>query len=151
VASPDSFYNAIWYADVLGQLMNADVFMVNQWVLSQRGSGLGLLDGFTVRPTFYVFPLYKNFGNEQVYAASGIKDVDIFASKRADGALTLMVINLSDSEQRIPLKVKGVKLKEAEVWLLDATHNAENLGAQAFASDGVVTLPAQSATLYVIK
>jgi hypothetical protein len=65
-ASPDSFYNAIWYADVLGQMMNADVFMVNQWVLSQRSTGLGLLYGSTVRPTFYVFPLYKNFGGEQV-------------------------------------------------------------------------------------
>jgi hypothetical protein len=47
--------------------------------------------------------------------------------------------------------VKGIKLKEAEVWLLDATHNSENLGTQAFASDGTLTLPAQSATLYVIK
>ena len=150
-ASPDSFYNAIWYADSLGQLMNADAFMVNQWVLSQRTTGLGLLKGDEVRPTFYVFPLYKNFGSEQVYAASGVTDVDIFAAKRADGTLTLMVINLSDTEQRIPLQVKGIQLKEAEVWLLDATHNAENLGTQAFASDGTLTLPAQSATLYVIK
>ena len=150
-ASPDSFYNAIWYADSLGQLMNADAFMVNQWVLSQRTTGLGLLKGDVDRPTFYVFPLYKNFGSEQVYAASGVTDVDIFAAKRADGTLTLMVINLSDTEQRIPLQVKGIQLKEAEVWLLDATHNAENLGIQAFASDGTLTLPAQSATLYVIK
>ena len=150
-ASPDSFYNAIWYADSLGQLMNADVFMVNQWVLSQRTTGLGLLKGDEVRPTFYVFPLYKNFGSEQVYAASGVTDVDIFAAKRTDGTLTLMVINLSDTEQRIPLQVKGIQLKEAEVWLLDATHNAENLGTQAFASDSTLTLPAQSATLYVIK
>jgi len=150
-ASPDSFYNSIWYADTLGQLMNADVFMVNQWVLSQRTTGLGLLKGDEIRPTFYVFPLYKNFGSEQVYAASGITDVDIFAAKRADGTLTLMVINLSDTEQHIPLKVKGIKLKEAEVWLLDATQNAENLGTQAFASDSALTLPAQSATLYVIK
>jgi alpha-L-arabinofuranosidase len=149
--SPDSFYNAIWYADVLGQLMNADVFMVNQWVLSQRGTGLGLFNGSAVRPTYYVFPLYKNFGNEQVYAASGITDVDIFAAKRADGALTLMVINLSDVEQRALLKVNGVKLKEAEVWLLDAAHNAENLGTQPLPAEGVVTLPAQSATLFVIK
>jgi hypothetical protein len=89
--SPDSFYNAIWYADVLGQMMNADVFMVNQWVLSQRSTGLGLLQGNTVRPTFYVFPLYKNFGGEQVYAASDA--VDIFAAKRADGAD--VAINLS--------------------------------------------------------
>ena len=150
-ASPDSFYNAIWYADVLGQLMSADVFMVNQWVLSQRTTGLGLFRGTEVQPTYYVFPLYKNFGSDQVYAASGITDVDIFAAKRADGALTLMVINLSDAEQRAPLKVNGAKLKEAEVWLLDMTHNAENLGPQSFPGDGAVTLPAQSATLFVIK
>ena len=149
--SPDSFYNAIWYADVLGQLMNADVFMVNQWVLSQRTTGLGLFHGPEVRPTYYVFPLYKNFGSEQVYAASGVTDVDIFAAKRTDGALTLMVINVADVEQRVPLQVKGTQLKEAEVWLLDATHNAENLGLQTFTTDGVLTLPAQSATLFVIK
>ena len=150
-ASPDSFYNAIWYADVLGQMMNADIFMVNQWVLSQRASGLGLFKGSEIRPTYYVFPLYKNFGSEQVYAASGVTDVDIFAAKRADDALTLMVINLSDVEQRVPLTVKGAQPKEAEIWLLDATHNAENLGTQPFLTDGVVTLPAQSATLFVIK
>ncbi len=148
--SPDSFYNAIWYADVLGQLMNEDVFMVNQWVISQRTTGLGLFQGSTARPTYYVFPMYKNFGSEQVYAASGVVDVDIFAAKREDDALTLMVINLSDVEQTIPLQVKGVTLTEAEVWLLDATHYAENLGVQAF-TDGKVTLPAQSATLYVIR
>jgi hypothetical protein len=149
--SPDSFYNAIWYADVLGQLMNADIFMVNQWVLSQRTTGLGLLQGTTVRPTFHVFPLYKNFGSEQVYAASGVAEVDIFAAKREDGALTLMVINLSDVEQSIPLQVKGLQLNEAEVWLLDATHSAENLGTQAFPSDGTVLLPPQSVTLYAIR
>jgi alpha-L-arabinofuranosidase len=148
--SPDSFYNAIWYADILGQMMNADVFMVNQWVLSQRTTGLGLLQGSTVRPTFYVFPLYKNFGSQQVYAASGATDVDIFAATREDGTLTLMVINLSDTEKKIPLQVKGEKLSEAEVWLLDATHNAENLGTQTFSTDGIVTLPPQSVTLYVI-
>lgn len=94
-------------------------------------------------------PLYKNFGSEQVYAASGVADVDIFAAKREDGALTLMVINLLDVEQSLPLQVEGLELTEAEVWRLDATHNAENLGTQAI-SDGSVTLPAQSATLFII-
>lgn len=150
-ASPDSFYNAIWYADVLGQLMNADVFMVNQWVISQRTTGLGLFKGNEIRPTYYVFPLYKNFGEKQVFAASGVEYVDIFAAKRQDGALTLMVINLTDSEQKVPLQVAGIKLDEAEVWLLDASHNAENLGRQPFPADGLLTLPAQSATLYVIE
>ena len=149
--SPDSFYNAIWYADVLGQLMNTDVFMVNQWVLSQRTTGLGLLQGTTVRPTFHVFSLYKNFGSERVYAASGVADVDIFAAQREDGALTLMVINLSDIEQRIPLQVKDIQLTTAEVWRLDATHFTENLGVQSFSPNGEILLPAQSATLYVIR
>lgn len=150
-ASPDSFYNAIWYADVLGQLMNANVLMVNQWVLSQRSTGLGLFQGSTVRPTFYVFPLYKNFGSEQLFATSGVEDVDIFAARRDDGALTVMVINLSDAEQQIPLQVTGMELVEAEVWRLDKTHNAENLGVQPFTAVGLLTLPPQSATLYVIK
>jgi hypothetical protein len=149
IASPDSFYNAIWYADVLGQMMNADVFMVNQWVLSQRDTGLGLLRGSEVRPMFYVFPMYRNFGSEQVYAASGVADVDIFAAKREDGTLTVMVINLSDAKQRLPLQVKGVRLSQADVWLLDVSHNAENLGVQSFPADGILTLPAQSATLYI--
>ncbi len=149
--SPDSFYNAIWYADVLGQMMTADVFMVNQWVLSQRDTGLGLLRGEDVRPTFYVFPLYKNFGSERVHAASGVADVDVFAATRKDGALTVMVINLMDTEQRVRLQVKGLALSQAEVWLLDATHNAENLGQQALPADGALTLPAQSATLYILR
>ena len=62
-----------------------------------------------------------------------------------------MVINLSDSEQHIPLQVKDFELTDAEVWRLDSTHSSENLGVQAFAADGMVLLPAQSATLYIIK
>jgi hypothetical protein len=150
-ASPDSFYNAIWYADVLGQLIDQDVFMADQWSISQRGGGLGLLSGTTVRPTFYVFPLYRNFGNRRVYAESAAADVDVFAAVREDGALTVMVVNLGDAETRVPLEVAGMRPAEAEVRLLDAGHNAENLGTLPFPADGTLSLPAQSATLYVIN
>jgi hypothetical protein len=150
-ASPDSFYNALWYADVLGQLMNADVFMVNQWVISQRSTGLGLFNGPDVRPTYYVFPLYKNFGRNQVYTDSAVQFVDVFAATRDDGALTILVINLSMDKKRMPLLVQGRALAEAEVWLLDPEHNAEDLGVQAFSPDGFIVVPGQSATLYVIQ
>jgi hypothetical protein len=150
-ASPDSFFNAIWYADVLGQAMKSDVFMVNQWVLSQRSTGLGLFNGPDIRPTYYVFPLYKNFGTERVFADSSVLFVDIFAAKRPDGTLTLMVINLADSRKRIDLMLNGANPTEAEVWLLDSTHNAENLGMQPFPADGFILIPPQSATLYVIS
>ena len=149
--SPDSFYNAIWYANVMGELMNADVFMVNQWVISQRTTGLGLFSGSTIRPTFYVFPLYKNFGSQQVYAASGVPDVSIYAARNAEGALTLMVINMADDERQAPLQVAGQTPASARVWLLDREHNAEDLGSQSLPTDGVLTLPAWSATLFVIE
>jgi hypothetical protein len=149
-ASPDSFFNAIWYADVLGRLISEDVWMVNLWNISQRGGGLGLIKGFSIRPTLYTFRMYKHFGDQQVYAASGAPGVTVYAALRADGALTVMAINLSDTEQTVTLQVAGQTPTEAEVWLLDAEHNAENLGVQPWPADGMVTLPGQSVTLFVI-
>lgn len=150
-ASPDSHFNAIWYADVLGRLMNADVWMANQWVISQRSTGLGLINGFTIRPTLYTFQMFKHFGNQQIHAASGVDGVTVYAARRDDGALTVMAINLGEVEQTVTLEVAGQTPAEAEVWLLDAEHNAENLGKQPWPADGAVTLPGQSVTLYVIR
>lgn len=146
--TPDSFYNSIWYADVVGRLIQERIFMVNQWVLSQRSTGLGLIYGNQIRPTFYVFKMYENFGSRQVFASSGVEGVTVYAARDEDGALTVMVINLSDSERRVPLQVRDEAPTSAGTWLLDATHDAEYLGVQAFPADGVLVLPAQSVTLY---
>jgi len=135
---------------VLGQMIQGKVFMVNQWVISQRSGGLGLLYGADIRPTFYVFPLYKHFGSQQVQAASGVKDVDIFAATRPDGTLTLMIINLGDAEETVTLSVSGQAPVEADLWLLDKTHNAQDMGVQTLSDEGTLVLPAQSASLYVM-
>ncbi len=42
--------------------------MVNQWLLSQRTTGLGLIYNSEIRPTYYVFQMYSHFGSEQVYS-----------------------------------------------------------------------------------
>ena len=109
-----------------------------------------LVSGYEVRPMLYTFQMYHQFGDEQVLADSGVEDVTVYAAKRADGALTVMVVNLSDDEQQVALDVAGMTAAEAEIWLLDKDHNAENLGTQPLPADGTVTLPAQSVTLYVI-
>ncbi|MBE2235828.1 MAG: hypothetical protein IAE85_20220 [Anaerolinea sp.] len=150
-ASPDSFFNAIWYADVLGRLISEDLFLVNLWNISQRSGGLGLISGFTVRPTLYTFQIYKHFGDQQVYAASGVEGVSVYAALREDGALTVMVVNLNDDEQTVTFELAGGAPAEAEVWRLDAEHNAENLGKQPWPADGTATLPGQSVTLVVIN
>ena len=149
-ASPDSFFNAIWYADVLGRMMDQDVFMVNQWVISQRSTGLGLIYGNQVRPTLYTFYMYKHFGNQQRFAASGVENVRVYAAQREDGALTVMAINLGDEAVTAPLQIQGMTPAAAQMVLLDATHNAEDLGVQPWPTDGVVTLPGQSVTLFII-
>ncbi|MCB0202497.1 MAG: hypothetical protein KDI03_20695, partial [Anaerolineae bacterium] len=128
-----------------------DVWMVNQWVISQRSTGLGLINGFTIRPTLYTFRMYKHFGDQQVYAASGVDNVTVYAAQRDDGALTVMVVNLGDEEQTVTLDIAGTTPAEAEVWLLDKDHNAESLGVQPWPADGLVTLPEQSVTLYMIQ
>ncbi len=150
VASPDSFYNAIWYADVIGRLIDQNVFMVNNFALSGGPGGLGLLYPGQVRPTYYVFQMYNHFGNERIFSSSGVDFVTIYAAKRADGTLTLMVINLTDSQQQVPLQIQGSQPGQADVWRFDATHNAVNLGSQAMPADGRLILPAQSITLFAI-
>ncbi len=150
VASPDSVYNAIWYADVLGRLIQQQVFMVNYWVLAYRSGGLGLIFNSSLRPSYYVLQMYSHFGSQQVYAASGIPDVSVYAAKKTDGSLTVMVINLADTAQRVPLRLEALTPTAAEVWLFDASHNATDLGQKSMPTDGMLDLPGQSITLYVI-
>lgn len=145
--SPDSFYNAIWYADVLGRLIRQRVVMVNMWLLANRQGGHGLIAGLDIRPTYYVFQMYSHFGNQLVYAASGVPNVSVYAAKREDGTLTLLVVNLADTEQTVPLQVQGATLSKANTWLFDATHKAEAVG-ETDLSGGKVTLPPQSISVF---
>jgi hypothetical protein len=149
-ATPDSFFNAIWYADVLGRLISEHVFMVNLFELATLQGGWGLIVSSRLRPAYYVFQMYSHFGTEQVFSSSGMGFVTIYAAKRADGSLTLMVINLADYDKHIPLQIKGMTPRHTEVWLFDATHNAQGLGEQIFPVGGTLDLPAQSISLYVI-
>jgi len=149
-STPDGFYNAIWYADVLGHLIQQHAFMVNQWVISQRSGGLGLIHGNDVRPSMYTFYLYRNFGSEEVQASSGIQDVTVYAARRSDGTLTILVINLADTAKQVTLQVEGGTPVQADLWLLDASHNAQDMGQQVIPAGGILSLPAQSASLYVI-
>jgi hypothetical protein len=146
--TPDAFYTAIWYGDVLGRMIKQQTFMANIWLFASSGDAYALVTSGKLRPTYYVFQMYNHFGSQQFYAASGVQDVSIYAAKRADGTLTLMVINLADTQQQVPLQVQGLKLTQAaHTWLFDATHTAEDTGATDLSS-GKLTLPAQSISLF---
>jgi hypothetical protein len=149
-ATPDSFFNAIWWADALGRMIEQDVVIANYFMLTSTAGqgGWGLIGPGEVRPTYYVYQMYQHFGRERVYTSSGVDDVTVYAALAEDGPLTVLMINLSDTEKRLTLQVEEKGFTVVDTWLFDPNHNAENLGAQPLPIDGSLTLPAQSVTLY---
>ncbi|MBN1201564.1 MAG: hypothetical protein JXJ20_06885 [Anaerolineae bacterium] len=152
-ATPDSFYNAIWWADVLGRLIQDQSVIVNYFDFQSHGGrgGWGLLARYEVRPTYYTYQLYQHFGTELVFSESTVADLSIYAALRDDGALTLLVVNLADDPQTSSLEVANFEITgPAEVWRLDAEHMAEQLDDEDL-SGFEITVPGQSATLYILQ
>jgi hypothetical protein len=93
--------------------------------------------------------MYKMFGKELIYSSSDDPDLSIYASRRSDGTLTIMVITLSLEEQDKSLRIADQPSVKSEAWLFDPTHNAENIGDVELSGD--IKFPAQSITLFIIK
>jgi len=93
--------------------------------------------------------MYQHFGTRLVWSASDDPHVSLYAAKRADGALTLMFINMKDTPVEKALKVAGFKMGgAAEAWLFDAGHKAEKLSNPVMGEK--INLPAQSMLVLVI-
>jgi hypothetical protein len=150
-ATADSHYNAIWLADVLGRLIRSGVFMVNQWMLTSKAGygGWGLVGQSEVYPSYYVYQMYRRFGTELVYSSSDDPDLSIYAARAPDGALTILLVNLSLEEQVRDLLVEGTSAAQAEAWLFDPQHRAQSIGTADLSQP--VSAPPQSMLLYVLK
>lgn len=149
--TPDSHFNAIWMADVLGRMIKSDVFIANQWYLAAKGGsgGSGIVGQFEPLPVYYTYRMYKMFGNELVYSSSDDPNVTIYAARREDGALTVMVINLSTEDQTKAIRIGDQGAVQAETWLFDLGHRAENMGTVQISDE--ITVSPQSVTLFIIQ
>ncbi len=149
--TPDSHYNALWLADVLGRMIKNDVLMVNQWMLTSSGGqgGWGLITRSKVYPSYYTYQLYKRFGSERLYSSSADPLVTLYAAQHTPGALTLMIINLKSASVSIPLMFANfTPPASAETWLFDKDHPAEQVADTPLSAP--LTLPAESVTLLII-
>lgn len=147
-ATNDSRMNAVWWADVLGKLIVDGAYMVGFFDLQSsdaRGSW-GLLSNNAPRPTYYTYVLYSRFGEELVAATSGVPYVSVYAALRDDGALTVIVTNLSDDAVTAPFTVSG-GFQPAAALLLDEANDAAEVAPPFTADGGAITLPARSAML----
>jgi len=145
--SMDSHMNAIWFADVLGRLIEQKVLMVDQFAIATQ---YGIVGGLAINPIYYDYLMYGQFGTKLVRSASDDPLVSVYASKRSDGTLAVMIVNLSATAQTKPITILGWAGISAEEWLFDKAHKAEKIGT-AQLGDGGVTLAAESVTLLIVE
>lgn len=146
-ATLDSLYNAIWWGDVLGRMIRQGVDIVAQFELVDD---FGLMGKYEVYPIYYDYLLYGKFGQELIYSSSDQADISIYAARRSDGMLTLMLINLAPQAKTVPLIFDHYKPAACTgAWRLDAASKAEAVDPGY--KDGSVALPAESITLLVFS
>ena len=144
-ASPDSLLHAIWWADVLGKLIQDGVYIVDYFDLQSnpgRG-GMVLLGQMEVRPSYYVYQLYKAFQGDLLASSSSDPLVSIYAAQ--DGKHLSLIISNLHSEAL----VAKLELGEAEfvsAGLLDNSHQAAPIPSP-FTSSKQLSLTAYSALL----
>lgn len=139
-------------ADVLGIFGREGVDIATRWTAPAETS-----------PVFKAFQMYRNvdgqrngFGETSVQALAPNPDqVAAFAALRADGALTVMVINKDLTAAR-PLTLElanfGGGSGTAQRWQLTKANAITALAPLPYSGARVAdTLPAQSITLYVIR
>jgi hypothetical protein len=151
-AGPDTHYNAIWWADVLGRLIRGQATIVTQFALGDvRAIGM-FGDPFydpNPFPIFQVYPLYKHFGTQLLWATSDDDSLPLFAAARDDGTLTLVLVNHSQKPRKAPITIDGFHPSgPAEVWSFAADHPVQQRGTVDLKQP--VTLEPLSATLLVV-
>ena len=153
-ASPDSFANAIWWADVLSRLIKNDVEIVTYFSLQSNVNigGYGVLDRYKNRPTYYVYKLYKEFGHDLIYSDSNDPEVSIIASRCMDEDITLILINHSLSDKKLPLDIRGTELlTNKSAMLLAQDIWAENVVFENYYNNQEVFLPPESVLLLTLS
>lgn len=151
--TPDSHFGAIWLADVLGRMIRSDVEIVAQFALQSASDngGWGLFSRTEARPSYYVYRMFQHLGDQLVYAASGAENVSVYAAKDAEGDLTILVINLNESQQTLPIQVEGGYEGDAETWVFDANHSAEQVAPAVIGDGSDVTLSPESISVFVVS
>lgn len=152
IATPDSYYNAVWYSGVLTTLIHEEVDIVSYFQLYSVGGGgqFGILDRYEPRPTYYTFALYTEMGNIRLQSESSDQYVTALATSREDGATTLIITNLYEEDREITLDLQGLDdASVQEMRLLSPELMAETVSVDDYLNDNALSIPAQSVILLV--
>jgi hypothetical protein len=120
--------NAIFLAETIGQLARGGVAIANQWDFAsgeaETGTNYGLVHADTFRPfpVFFAFALWGRFGSTMlpVRLPSGTASLSVYAGRRDDGAVTLIVVNRSVEAATVPIELSAASPARAVVDTLTA-------------------------------
>jgi hypothetical protein len=121
-AGTNSHLNALWWADVLGRLIRARTDIVAQFCLGAiQSQGIGMFGPVAYdpspQPIFKVYQLFHRFGERLVHASSDDTTLPIVAASRADGTLTIIVVNYAEVARTSPIAIEGGAISgPAEIW-----------------------------------
>ena len=152
-ATPDSFLSGLWLVDIQGRLIRHQPELLAFFQLKSSSGGLGMMTSFDLRPSYYAYQLYKRFGNHLLAAQSPDELASVFAAKKDDGTVTLILVNRSTAAITKPLQLaQGGALKLAEAYLFAKDHpTADAITLPAFKNGDAVTLPAYSALELIFR
>lgn len=144
----DSHFHGIWFADVVGRMINQDAFMLQQFAVTGR---FGMMSRSELYSTGLAFQMYtRHFGTERIYASSDQQYLNVYAARRPDGALTVMVVNLNSEPKTAKLEFANFGGGQAETWLLDLEHRAEQVAPTSLSASNTLTFSPESVTLYIV-
>ena len=148
-ATPDSFMNAIWWADVLGRMIVNDVAIVNYFSLQSNNSigGYGLFARSEPRPTYYVYQIFQEMGEELVFAGCDDPGLRVYASKNEGGGLTAILINMNEEPISNALTLIGEQVNLTAAQRLDEQELYHELKLADFEDFANMSFPQYSITL----
>lgn len=148
-ATPDSFMNAIWWADVLGRMISNQVDVVNYFSLQSNNStgGYGLFARSEPRPTYYVYTMYREMGENLVFSGCANPGLRLYASNGEGEGLTVILINMNEEEISGTLRIMGDEFTLTAVHRLDEENYYQPLPLESLNDFESLSIPAYSITL----
>jgi len=154
IASPDSYYNAIWWSGVLTTLIHEDVDIVTYFILSSVGANgpFGILDRYEPRPTYYTYLLYTEVGDVRLQSESSDPYITALATVRDDEATTVLITNLYEEDKVVSLDLSGfTDLELQDMRLLSPEIMAESVVADDYLSGNMLNMPALSVIVMIFE
>ena len=147
-ASPDSYANALWWADALGRMITHNVAMVNYFSLQSNNStgGYGLFGRTEPRPTYYVYKIFQEFGDTLVFSGCDSENLSLYTAMDEEGNLDLILINMSAESISHALVIEGEERSLVSATIFEQETLLQSADIENYTDLENLTFPAYSIT-----